>query len=226
MWLAFHAFWLYLIGWLVGCLWRPRPMIEADYSTLLYSAEEELLGARIAPDGQWRFPPADSVPAKFATCLITFDDKRFYDHAGVDLWALARACRQNLQQQRVVSGGSTLTMQLARISRGNQSRTIWQKGLELGWALCLEAHYSKEELLRLYASHAPFGGNVVGVEAAAWRYFGRPAAELSWAESALLAVLPNAPSLMHPGRNREQLQAKRDRHLVALRNAGVLSVED
>ena len=226
MWLAFHAFWLYLIGWLVGWLWLPRPLIEADYSTLLYSAEEELLGARIAPDGQWRFPPADSVPAKFATCLITFEDKRFYDHAGVDLWALARACRQNLQQQRVVSGGSTLTMQLARISRGNQSRTIWQKGLELGWALCLEAHYSKEELLRLYASHAPFGGNVVGVEAAAWRYFGRPAVELSWAESALLAVLPNAPSLMHPGRNREQLQAKRDRLLAALRNAGVLSAED
>ena len=226
MWLAFHAVWFYLVGWLVGWLWLPRPLIDVDYSTLLYSAEHDLLGARIAPDGQWRFPPADSVPAKFATCLITFEDKRFYDHTGVDLWALVRACRQNVQQRRVVSGGSTLTMQLARIACGNQKRTLGQKVLELGWALCLEARYSKAELLRLYASHAPFGGNVVGVEAAAWRYFGRPTAELSWAESALLAVLPNAPSLMHPGRNREQLQAKRDRLLAALRDAGVLSAED
>lgn len=200
----------------------PRQLFPAPCSTLLYSAEGELLGARIAPDGQWRFPAADSLPDKFVDCLLTYEDKRFFYHPGIDPAAIFRAIRLNGKAGRVVSGGSTLTMQLARIARGNQDRTFYEKTIEMCWALFLETTYSKQEILNLYASHAPFGGNVIGLETAAWRYFGRSASELSWAESATLAVLPNSPALIHPGRNRKQLKEKRDRLLASLQKKGVL----
>lgn len=218
-------FFLFLIKLLTGMilyLASPRTLFPETYSTLLYSSEGQLLGARIAPDGQWRFPPADTLPDKFATCLLTYEDKRFYRHPGVDLIAIARAMRINLAAGKVVSGGSTITMQLARIARGNRDRNLYEKMVETGWAFLLETAYRKNEILNLYASHAPFGGNVVGVETAAWRYFGRGAAELSWAESATLAVLPNSPALIHPGRNRAQLKAKRDKLLAALKEKKVL----
>lgn len=153
----------------------PRQLFPAPCSTLLYSAEGELLGARIAPDGQWRFPAADSLPDKFVDCLLTYEDKRFFYHPGIDPAAIFRAIRLNGKAGRVVSGGSTLTMQLARIARGNQDRTFYEKTIEMCWALFLETTYSKQEILNLYASHAPFGGNVIGLETAAWRYFGRSA---------------------------------------------------
>lgn len=200
----------------------PRQLFPAPCSTLLYSAEGELLGARIAPDGQWRFPVADSLPDKFVDCLLTYEDKRFFYHPGIDPAAIFRAIRLNGKAGRVVSGGSTLTMQLARIARGNQDRTFYEKTIEMCWALFLETTYSKQEILNLYASHAPFGGNVIGLETAAWRYFGRSASELSWAESATLAVLPNSPALIHPGRNRKQLKEKRDRLLASLQKKGIL----
>ncbi len=200
----------------------PRRLFSAPYSTLVYSAEGELLGARIAGDGQWRFPPPDSLPAKFVTCLTAFEDKRFFHHPGIDPLAMARALVSNIRRGEVVSGGSTITMQLARIARGNRERNVGQKIVETLWALHIETICSKEEILNTYASHAPFGGNVVGVETAAWRYFGRGADDLSWAESALLAVLPNSPSLIHPGRNREQLKAKRDGLLAKLCDNGVI----
>ena len=200
----------------------PRQLFPAPCSTLLYSAEGELLGARIEPDGQWRFPAADSLPDKFVDCLLTYEDKRFFYHPGIDPAAIFRAIRLNGKAGRVVSGGSTLTMQLARIARGNQDRTFYEKTIEMCWALFLETTYSKQEILNLYASHAPFGGNVIGLETAAWRYFGRSASELSWAESATLAVLPNSPALIHPGRNRKQLKEKRDRLLASLQKKGVL----
>lgn len=199
-----------LAVWLIMLAAVPKNLFISPYSTLMYSSENELLGARIAPDGQWRFPPEDNVPAKFAVCLVVFEDKRFFRHTGVDPIAAARAAKQNLGAGNVVSGGSTLTMQLSRLARGNRDRNIYEKTVEALWALFLETKYSKQEILSLYASHAPFGGNVVGLETAAWRYFGRSAPELSWAESALLAVLPNSPALIHPGRNREALKIKRD----------------
>lgn len=210
------------ILWAGIYIWIPRTLFPVSYSTLLYSTEGKLLGARIAPDGQWRFPATDTLPEKFAICLLTFEDKRFYYHPGVDIAAVLRAGRLNLKAGRVVSGGSTLTMQLARLARGNQDRTFREKGIEISWAVFLETVYSKKEILNLYASHAPFGGNVVGVETAAWRYFGRNATDLSWAESATLAVLPNAPALIHPGRNRKQLEEKRNKLLATLRDNGTL----
>lgn len=207
-------------------LWIPKPLISKPYSKLLYTTEtsgrEVLLGARIASDGQWRFPSGSEVPEKFAVCLTQYEDKRFWYHPGVDPFALMRAVQLNLTRSRVVSGGSTLTMQLARIARGNQSRTVGQKVIEMLWALYLECSYSKEEILRMYASNAPFGGNVVGIEAAAWRYFGREAKDLSWAEQATLAVLPNSPALIHPGRNRAELKQKRDKLLLRLYEKHIL----
>ena len=188
----------------------PRTLFPVSYSTLLYSSEGNLLGARIAPDGQWRFPATDSLPDKFITCLTTYEDRYFFYHPGIDAAAILRAAYLNVRYHRVVSGGSTLTMQLARLARGNRDRTVYEKSIEMCWALFLETTHSKKEILNLYASHAPFGGNVVGIETAAWRYFGRSASDLSWAESATLAVLPNSPALIHPGRNRKQLKTKRD----------------
>ena len=207
-----------IFSYLIG----PRTLFPEACSTLLYSSERQLLGARIAPDGQWRFPPADSLPDKFVTCLLAYEDKRFYLHPGIDPVAIVRAMRTNLRRGKVVSGGSTITMQLARIARGNRNRTFYEKIVETGYALLLETSRNKKEILNLYASHAPFGGNVVGIEAAAWRYFGRSVSTLSWAENATLAVLPNSPALIHPGRNRERLKAKRDKLLTTLKEQGFI----
>lgn len=210
------------LAWLL-CL--PRNLFKGTvYSTVVESAEGELLGARIADDGQWRFPPSTEVPERFATALVQFEDKRFWWHPGVDFLAIGRAFKDNIKEGHTVSGGSTITMQVIRLSRGKE-RTIWQKVIEAVQATRLELRYSKKKILALYASHAPFGGNVVGLEAAAWRYFGRPADELSWAESATLAILPNSPASMHPGKNRDALKEKRDRLLERLCKKGYIDRE-
>jgi penicillin-binding protein 1C len=198
----------------------PKKLFTAPYSTVLQSSSGKLLSASIADDGQWRFPESDTVPQKFIDAITTFEDKRFYYHPGVDVLSLARALRQNIKAGKVVSGGSTLTMQVIRLSRNERSRSVFEKTIECILATRLELRFSKNEILALYAAHAPFGGNVVGLEAACWRYFGRNPKNLSWAEAALLAVLPNSPSMMHPGRNRAFLKTKRDRLLDKLKDAG------
>ncbi len=200
----------------------PEPLFDEPYSAVIEDRHGALLSARIADDGQWRFPPAPRVPHKFAQALIAFEDKRFRRHAGVDPLAAMRALKQNLAAGRVRSGASTITMQVIRMARENRGRTLREKAIEALVALRLELSFGKDEILALYAAHAPFGGNVVGLEAASWRYFGRGPEQLSWAESATLAVLPNAPALIHPGRNRDALQAKRDLLLDTLRRRGVI----
>ena len=195
-----------------------------EYSTVVESAEGELLGARVAGDGQWRFPPSGEVPERFATALVQFEDRHFKWHPGVDLSAIGRALRDNARSGRTVSGGSTITMQVIRLSRGGE-RNLWNKLVEALEAVRLEARHSKKYILAQYAAHAPFGGNVVGLDAASWRYFGRPAGDLSWAESATLAVLPNAPSSIHPGKGRDQLLEKRNRLLLRLLEHGDISEE-
>lgn len=191
----------------------PKPLFDAPYSTVLYARGGELLGARVAKDGQWRFPPGAALSDKYLRAVVEYEDRRFYRHPGVSLPALVRAAEQNRRAGGVVSGGSTLTMQLVRLSRGNPPRTVAEKIREAILAVRIEWSYTKEEILALYAAHAPFGGNVVGVEAAAWRYFGHSPEQLSWAEAATLAVLPNSPALIHPGRGRGELLAKRNRLL-------------
>ena len=212
-----------LLLWLL-CL--PRNLFEGvKYSTVVTDKNGELLGARVADDGQWRFPMCDTLPEKFVKALIEFEDRNFNSHCGVSARALARATVQNIRNGRVVSGGSTITMQLVRLSR-QKPRTLWQKVIESFMAIRLEARYSKEEILKMYASHAPFGGNVVGIRAAMWRYLGDEDVELSWAEAATLAVLQNAPSLIHLDKNRDALLAKRNRLLARLHAKGEISDDD
>ena len=194
----------------------PEKLTRVSYATMLLDREGHLLGASIAADQQWRFAPVEALPEKYVQALLLFEDRRFYHHPGIDPLAIARAAWGNLRDGRVTSGGSTITMQLARMLRNEPPRTLTSKIIEAARALQLEWRFSKDELLIHYASHAPFGGNIVGLRAAAWRYFGRAPEELSWAESALLAVLPNSPALIHPGRQRDVLQAKRDRLLQRL----------
>ncbi len=211
-----------LYGWL---RW-PLSLLQDPVCTVLTDRNGALLGARIAADGQWRFPQGHALNPKFRQALLQFEDKRFFRHPGIDPLAMARAVRDNLVHGRIVSGGSTLSMQVVRLSRKGRSRNIPEKLLETALAFRLEWQYDKPSILALYAANAPFGGNVVGLDAAAWRYFGKDQSALSWAEAALLAVLPNSPALLHPGRNRERLRTKRNRLLHQLQGAGRISAAD
>lgn len=203
----------------------PEPLFTKPVSYVLEDKDRNLLGATVATDGQWRFPVMDSVPEKFAASLLAYEDKRFYRHWGVDPIAMGRALYKNIKNGKVVSGGSTISMQVIRLAYA-KDRTVWQKIWEAVRAVRLEMRYSKEEILALYASHAPFGSNVAGLEAAAWRYYGRAPETLSWAEAAVLAVLPNAPSMIHPGKNRQKLQTKRDALLRRLHDTGRLTEDE
>jgi penicillin-binding protein 1C len=200
----------------------PTPLFRAPAAYVAVDRHGELLGARIASDGQWRFPPRADVADKFAQAIVAYEDQRFWSHPGVDPLAIARALKQNAQSDRIVSGGSTITMQVARLARERTGRSLGAKFVEALWALRLELSFDKAEILALYTNHAPFGGNVVGLEAAAWRYFGRAPDTLSWAEACTLAVLPNSPALVNLARNRDALLRKRDFVLRRLHSRGVI----
>ncbi|ASU34803.1 penicillin-binding protein 1C [Mucilaginibacter xinganensis] len=208
---------LFLLFWL--CL--PSPLFNSPTSYVIDDTDGQLLGASIATDGQWRFPPNADVPEKFRQCIITFEDKRFMHHPGFDLLALGRAFRQNFQSNKVTSGGSTITMQVIRLATKHK-RNIWNKVIEIFMAMRLEAGFTKNEILSFYASNAPFGSNVIGLDAASWRYFGRSPDKLSWGEMAAMAVLPNSPSLVHPGKNRATLLKKRNLLLDRLYRNGII----
>ena len=194
----------------------PNELFKDPTATVITSRTNDLLGAQIAKDGQWRFPKNDSVPEKFKTCIINFEDEYFYKHPGFNPVSIFKALKQNISSGEVKRGGSTLTQQVIRLSRKGQSRTYVEKLKEIILATRLEFRHSKDEILAYYSSYAPFGGNVVGIDAASWRYFNRDANDLSWAESATLAVLPNAPSLIYPGKNQQRLLEKRNRLLNKL----------
>lgn len=198
----------------------PTKLFNNPTSYVIEDKDGNLLNASIASDGQWRFPANKKVPQKFIDCITTFEDKRFFYHPGVDPIAIGRALIRNIKGKEVVQGGSTINMQLMRLSRGNKNRSIWNKIKESILAVRLQCSNSKKSVMALYAANAPFGSNVVGLDAAAWRYFGRNANKLSWGEMAALAVLPNAPSLVHPGKNREVLLRKRNGLLDQLLAAG------
>lgn len=191
---------------------------NTSYATVILDVKGGLLGAKVADDGQWRFPPDSAIAKKFEVCITLYEDKRFFSHWGIDPMAIGRAMLQNIRSGRIVSGGSTITMQLARLQTHRKGKSFVSKIGESLVALRTEVRYSKHEILRFYAAKAPFGGNIVGLEAASWRYFGRQPIELSWAETALLAVLPNDPSRIFPGHNEVLLKRKRDNLLKKLWN--------
>lgn len=207
---------------LAYALCLPRELFSTPVSAVLEGSDGTLLGARVASDGQWRFPPCGAVPQKFADCIITYEDKRFRRHIGVDFIAIARAACSNVSGKHRRSGASTITMQVIRLSRPGAPRNYAEKLYETILATRLELRCSKDDILGLYADNAPFGGNVVGIQAAAWRYWGRSADDLSWAESATLAVLPNSPSLIHPGKSRDRLLKKRNFLLDKLLDNGTI----
>ncbi|GAL60707.1 penicillin-binding protein 1C [Algibacter lectus] len=194
----------------------PNPLFKDPTATVITSSNNQLLGAQIAKDGQWRFPHNDSIPNKFKTCIVQFEDEYFYKHPGFNPISIFKALKENLKSGGIKRGGSTITQQVIRLARKGKSRTYFEKIIEIILATRLELSASKNTILTHYASNAPFGGNVVGLDAASWRYFNRNANNLSWAESATLAVLPNAPSLIYPGKNQERLLKKRNRLLKKL----------
>jgi penicillin-binding protein 1C len=209
---------LVLLVWFAFCL--PSKLFQDPYCTVIEDKDTQLLSATIAADGQWRFPEIDSVPQKFREAILLFEDEYFNSHFGVNPISLLKAFSENIKQGKIKRGGSTITMQVIRLSRKNKSRTVLEKLKEIILATRLEFRLSKEEILVLYSSHAPFGGNVVGLEAASWRYYGRAPQDLSWGETTTLAVLPNAPSLIYPGKNHAILLKKRNRLLDKLLATG------
>jgi len=200
----------------------PQNLFDKPTSTVITDKNGILLGAKIASDGQWRFPEIDTVPKKFEQAILLFEDEYFYKHPGFNPVAIFKAFKTNWKAGRVKRGGSTITQQVIRLSREGKSRNYLEKLKEIILATRLELRYSKKDILRLYASYAPFGGNVVGLNMASWRYFHKSARALTWSEAATLAVLPNAPSLIFPGKNRKRLLAKRNRLLKKLFEANKL----
>lgn len=204
----------------------PDNLFNDPVCTVLFDRNGNLLGGKIADDEQWRFPYNRNVPYKFTKCITRFEDRFFYYHSGVNLVSVGRALMLNLKAGKIKSGGSTLTMQCIRIARKGKPRTIFEKLIETAMAVRMEMTYSKDEILALYSSNAPFGGNVVGLDAAAWRYFGKNSDNLSWAESATLAILPNSPALIYPGKNQQKLLAKRNRLLKDLYENEVIDKQE
>ncbi len=201
----------------------PSKLFHTATCYVIEDKDGNLLNATIAADGQWRFPYNKNVPQKFIDCITTFEDRRFFKHPGVDPVSIGRAIIKNVKSKGVVQGGSTITMQVIRLSKKNDRRNLLNKLKESILAVRLELSYSKKNILALYASNAPFGSNIVGLDAAAWRYYGRSADKLSWGEMAALAVLPNAPSLVHPGKNRNTLLKKRNTLIDNLLQAGKIN---
>jgi penicillin-binding protein 1C len=204
------------------------PLAAADdLSVTVLDRNGRLLRAYTTADGRWRLPvePAE-VDRRYLAMLIDFEDKRFRSHLGVDPWAIGRAAWQLARHRRIVSGGSTLTMQVARLLLGEHHRTAAGKLQQALCALDLERRFSKDEIIRLYLRLAPFGGNLEGVRAAALAYFGKEPKRLSLAEAALLVALPQAPELRRPDRFPAAAQRARNRVLAQAAASRVVAPEE
>lgn len=212
-------FLIFIVWWKI----LPEPLFQVPYATVLLDREDKIIGMKNAVDEQLRFGEVERLPQRYILAVLTFEDRTFMLHKGVNWWAIGRAALQNIRAGKIVSGGSTLSMQVVRLALGNPPRTVPEKIREIFLTLRLEQSYSKRRILELYAAHAPFGGNVVGIKAAALKYFNRNPDQLSWAEAALLAVLPNAPSLIYPGKNNALLLQKRNVLLEKLYRQGLIT---
>ena len=201
----------------------PYEALPEKESTVIFDRSGLML--RVFPaDGQFYLPYSenDRVPEKLRKAVIFFEDKRFDDHSGVDILAVGRAVFQNISKGRIHSGASTITMQLSRLMR-QKERTFFNKAVESVIALKLERKWSKDEILKMYLTYCPYGQNIHGYKTAALKYFKKDPSSLDWSEAALLAILPNAPGLMHPEKNRARLTEKRDGLLLRMMNAGIIT---
>lgn len=193
-------------------------------STEVVDRDGALLRTYATPDGFWRLDTRlDQVDPQFVKMLIAYEDKRFFDHGGIDPLALLRAAKQFAGNCRIVSGGSTLSMQLARLIEPRESRSFGSKLLQALRALQIERRLSKPEILERYLTLAPYGGNLEGVRAASLAYFGKEPRRLTVSEAALLVALPQLPERRRPDRNRETAEAARDRVLDRMVASGVLN---
>jgi penicillin-binding protein 1C len=194
------------------------------HSVLVVDRDGRLLRPFTTADGFWRLPAAPAeVDPRFLAMLIAYEDKRFHEHHGVDPWALVRALGQAVRSGHIVSGGSTLTMQVARLLEPRPQRTLGAKLAEMIRAVEIESRLSKDEILRLYLALAPYGGNLEGVRAASLAYFGKEPKRLSVAEAALLVALPQSPEARRPDRDRVAAIKARRRVLDRMVGAGAMS---
>ena len=203
----------------------PLPLKAAEETSVtVLDREDRLLRAFTTKEGRWRLPlEVNEVDPRYLDILMAFEDKRYYDHGGVDLLAMLRASYLLVRHGGIVSGGSTITMQVARLLEGRHIRTASGKIHQIARALQLEAHLTKREILRLYLRLAPFGGNIEGVRAATLAYFGKEPKHLSVGEAALLVALPQAPESRRPDRHAGAARRARDRVLDIAVETGVLA---
>ncbi len=202
----------------------PPPLPEAaTVSAEVLDTDGQLLRAFATKDGLWRLKTtAADVDPRLVKMLVAYEDRRFYEHSGIDLMAFGRAGWQLLTNGRIVSGGSTLSMQVARLIEPRRERSLTAKLIQIARALQIERRLEKSEILDLYLTHAPYGGNLEGVRAASLAYFGKEPKRLSTAEAALLVALPQLPERRRPDRYRENAEAARKRVLQRMNAAGVL----
>jgi len=199
----------------------------SDRSTVVLDREGKLLRPFLTADGRWKLPVGvDDVDPRYLAMLKAFEDKRFDKHRGIDPLGMMRAAAQMLANGRVVSGGSTLTMQVARLLEPREERTLSAKLRQALRALELERRLSKSQILDLYLTLAPFGGNLEGVRAASFAYFGKEPRRLSTAEAALLVALPQSPETRRPDRFTEASDKARDRVLARIEKAGLATASE
>jgi penicillin-binding protein 1C len=208
-------------AWWVRSLPPAPTLTEIDHSTQVLDRNGRLLRAYATPDGRWRLPVrVDDVDPRLVEMLLAYEDRRFREHAGVDPLAMARAAWQWAGNGRVISGGSTLTMQVARLLEPRADRSVAAKLRQVARAIALERQFSKNEVLSLYLTLAPYGGNLEGIRAASLAYFGKEPKKLSLAEAALLVALPQSPEWRRPDRPGDAAQRARDRVLDRIAAAG------
>jgi penicillin-binding protein 1C len=203
------------------------PDLEIETSALVLDRNDRLLRAFTVADGRWRLPVAlDDVDPKLIEMLLAFEDRRFREHRGVDPRALVRAGWQMLVNGRIVSGGSTLSMQLVRLLEGGTTRSARGKLRQILGALALERRIAKDDILSAYLTLAPYGGNIEGVRAASLSWFGKEPTRLATAEAALLVALPQAPEARRPDRHIDAARRARDRVLARAREAGIIGLAE
>ncbi|MBI1619056.1 penicillin-binding protein 1C [Aquamicrobium zhengzhouense] len=201
----------------------PPPLDPAETSVEIVDRDGALLRALATREGAWRFRVAlDDIDPHFVSMLIAYEDKRFYEHGGVDLLAIARAAWQLVTNGRIVSGGSTLSMQLARLLEPRQQRSYTAKLRQMVRAVQVERRLSKKEILERYLTLAPYGGNLEGIRAATLAWFGKEPKRLSVGEAALLVALPQLPERRRPDRNPKGAEAAKDRVLRRMASAGAI----